>query len=310
MRIVVLCATQRGYRFLHHLLQLAPEHDFVVFSFREEAWEPRFFDDIRELTLARGQHFFEARQVGTARWEAFWQSTTVDLLFAVSWRYLVPSAVYARCQRGAFIFHDSLLPQYRGFAPTVWAIINGEPRSGVTLFQIAEEVDAGGIIDQYVVPLGPDVYIADVMEQVTRAYLLLLERNIDTLLYGDIHAVPQDEAQATYTCKRLPDDNVIDWTHSSEQIYNLIRAVSYPYPGAFTSFRDQKLFIWAAQPVPEARRYVGRIPGRIVEVRAGSGVVVLAGDGALLVSRVQLEGQEPVRADMLLNSLSYTLGTK
>jgi hypothetical protein len=58
VRIVVLCATQRGYRFLHHLLQLAPEHDFVVFSFREEAWEPRFFDDIRELTLARGQHFF------------------------------------------------------------------------------------------------------------------------------------------------------------------------------------------------------------------------------------------------------------
>lgn len=308
MRIVLLCATRRGYLFLERLAELLPQSDFVVFSFRETPWEPPFLDDIRELSLATGGQFFEARQVGGADWNRFWGSTDVDLMFVVSWRYMIPASVYLRPRLGTFVFHDSLLPEYRGFSPTVWAIINGEDHTGVTLFEIAEEMDAGDIIDQERIVIGPDDTIAVVMERVTQTYLQLLERNLDGLITGTAPRYRQDHSRATYTCRRLPEDNQIDWAWSSNSIYNLIRAVSAPYPGAYTYFSGQKMRVWSARRVTNARRYVGRIPGRVVEVRRGEGSVVLTGDGALLLSEVQVEGGEVVCASNVLSSLSHTLG--
>jgi methionyl-tRNA formyltransferase len=92
------------------------------------------------------------------------------------------------------------------------------------------------------------------------------------------------------------------------RIYNLIRAVSHPYPGAFTYFQGQKVFVWAAQPIEHGQQYIGRVPGRVVEIKKGKGVVVLTGDGTLLLTQVQVEGAVPKRADEILQSLSSTLG--
>jgi methionyl-tRNA formyltransferase len=308
MHIVLLCATRRGYLFLKRLIELLPRVDLTVFSFREEPWEPPFLDDIRELTLASGGQFFESRQVASQRWSWFWESTKVDLMFLVNWRYIIPSSVYLRPRLGTFAFHDSLLPEYRGFSPTVWAIINGEDHTGVTLFKINDEVDAGDIVDQERVPIGPDDTIAVVMERVTQTYLDLLERNLDDLIKGTARLYPQDHSRATYTCKRLPEDNQIDWTASSESIYNLIRAVSAPYPGAYTYLSGRKMRVWSARRVTNVPRYVGRVPGRVIEVRPGEGAVVLTGDGALLLTQVQMEGGQIVCAADVLNSLSLTLG--
>jgi methionyl-tRNA formyltransferase len=308
MHIVLLCATRRGYLFLKRLIELLPRVDLTVFSFREEPWEPPFLEDIRELTLASGGQFFESRQVASQRWSWFWESTKVDLMFLVNWRYIIPSSVYLRPRLGTFAFHDSLLPEYRGFSPTVWAIINGEDHTGVTLFKINDEVDAGDIVDQERVPIGPDDTIAVVMERVTQTYLDLLERNLDDLIKGTARLYPQDHSRATYTCKRLPEDNQIDWTASSESIYNLIRAVSAPYPGAYTYLSGRKMRVWSARRVTNVPRYVGRVPGRVIEVRPGEGAVVLTGDGALLLTQVQMEGGQIVCAADVLNSLSLTLG--
>lgn len=308
MRIVTLCATQRGYRFLRKLSDLVPHCELVVFSFPEEPWEPRYLDDIRQLTLERGGQFFEAKQVGAARWRQFWDSTAIDLMFAVSWRYMIPASVYQRARLGTFVFHDSLLPAYRGFAPTVWSIINGEDHTGVTLFEIAEHVDEGAVVAQKRVPIGPDDFITDVLERVTESYLELLEQNLEQLIQGTAPRSPQDELFATYTCRRLPEDNQIDWTASTASIYNLIRAVSRPYPGAFTYLGGEKMTIWSAKRLANPRRYVGRVPGRVVEVRPGEGTVVLTGDGSLLLAEVQVEGGEAVCASDVLNSLAHTLG--
>ncbi len=304
MRIVLLCATRRGYRVLERLIEIAPDADLTVFSFREEAHEPPFLDDIRALAEAHGTQFHEARRVGGRR--EFWDTTPVDLMLVVSWRYLIPAEIYRRPTRGTFVFHDALLPAYRGFAPTVWAIINGEDHTGATLFEIADEVDSGDIVAQQRVPITADATIAEVLEDVTQAYLWLLEDKLPALLAGTATRSAQDQTQATFTCKRLPEDNRIDWTQSTPRIYNLIRAVTTPYPGAFTSLAGRKLTIWAAHPVE--RRYIGRVPGRVVEIKPGEGSVVLTGDGALLVTEVQLEGEARARAADVLNSLTQTLG--
>ena len=304
--ICLAAATQRGYRCLETLASVVPDAHFVVFSFREEAHEPAFFEDIWRLTKRMNGTFIETRNLGEPGLDAFWSETRVDLMLCVSWRYMIPERIYLRAAKGAFVFHDSLLPRYRGFAPTVWALINGESRTGVTLFEIASEVDAGDIVDQVEVTIGPDETITSLIERVTNAYIEVMKRTVPQLLTGAGPRVKQDEADATYTCKRILDDNRIDWTRDAQSIYNLIRAVTRPYPGAFAFYNEQKITIWAATRT-EHRRYVGCRPGRIVEVWPDRGAVVQTGSGLLLITEVQIGVEPPICASKVLKSIAGTL---
>ena len=306
-RIAVLCATRRGIQFVERLTQLAPDAALTVFSFREEPHEPPFFDALQALAEAHGQ-FFEARKVGAEQWASFWRDTPPDLMFMVSWRYLVPPSIYHRARLGTYVFHDSLLPEYRGFSPTVWAILNGEDHTGVTLFEIAEGVDNGPIIAQRRIPIGPDDSIADVLPRVTDAYLDVLTEHLPALLAGTAPRMAQDHTQATYTCRRLPEDNRMDWSRPAAEIHNLIRAVTAPYPGAYTTLGGKPLRVWSAWRMPEYSRFVGVVPGRVVEILPGVGSVVLTGNGTLLVKDVQLADGPRQNAADVLNRLSHTLG--
>ena len=308
MNIVLLCATQRGLRFLEKLHQLVPEHHLIVFSFRETPWEPPFLDDIAKLTQKVGGQFFENSQVGHKDFANFWATTPIDLMLVVSWRYLIPSSIYLRSRLGTYVFHDSPLPTYRGFSPTVWAMVNGESHTGVTLFQMADDVDSGDIVAQQSVEIGYDDTIKDVLEKVTVAYLQVLEANIHPLLAGTAPHTPQNHEKATFTCKRLPEDNLIDWQQSTQSIYNLIRATTYPYTGAYTFLNGQKLIIWEAKMVNPPKNYVGRVIGRVVGFMPNSGATVLTSDGELYITKVQLNDGKIQDAGNVLNRVSYTLG--
>ena len=308
MRIVLLLATQRGLRCLRAIHELARDHELVVLSFPEEPCEPRFLAEIEAETRSMGDQFFTARNVAGAALADFWTKTPIDLLLAVSWRYLVPPSIYRRATRGAFVFHDSLLPEHRGFSPTVWAIANGEDHTGVTLFEMVEAVDAGDIVDQQRVPIGADDTIATVVERVTNSYVTLLQKNLSKLLAGNTPRTPQDHGRATYTCRRTAEDNRIDWNWPTERVYNLVRAVTAPYSGAFTSHDGRRVVAWSARPLRDAPRYVGRAPGRVVDVQAGRGVVVLTGDGSLLIENVQIDGQPIVTADAVIGRIGDQFG--
>lgn len=308
MHVILLCATNRGLQFLGKLVSILPAGARLsIVSFREEPIEPPFLDAIKSAATAAGARFFETRNVAGPQMAAFWADERVDLMFAVSWRYLIPPGIYERPHFGTYVFHDSLLPAYRGFAPTVWAIANGEDHTGVTLFRIAAEVDAGDIVDQRRIAIGPDDTIAAVMSAVTETYLHLLEKNFTALASGTAKITPQNHTAASYTCKRLPADSALDWAAGSARLHNLIRATSRPYSGATTTLATRPLTVWAAERIA-ARNYVGRVPGRVTEVLPGKGAVVLTGDGALLVTRVQTEGGAEVCAADVLDSLSITLG--
>jgi methionyl-tRNA formyltransferase len=309
MRIVLCCATDRGYHFLERLHKLVPTCDLVVLSFKETSWEPAFLDRIRTLTTSFSGQFFEARTLTRPEFQSFWESTAVDLLLSVSWRYMIPPSIYKRARLGSFVLHDSLLPQYRGFSPTVWAMINGEKQTGVTLFHMAEAVDAGDIVDQQPVQIGDDETIAVVLDRVTETYLTILDRNINSLLSGTAKRTPQDHALATYTCKRHPSDNEIDWTRPAREIHNLIRAVSDPYSGAFTYHEGRLLRIWSSSCIRTSRQYVGAVPGRVVEVQPGKGTIVLTGQGELLVEEIQYEHGAHTRADIALSQVGQSLLT-
>ncbi|MCY4018846.1 MAG: methionyl-tRNA formyltransferase [Chloroflexi bacterium] len=308
MHIVLLCATNRGYRFAETLFDIGQGHRFTVFSFQETPWEPRYFAETNRLVLEHGHEFKEARYVGQAKWDGFWANGAVDLILMVSWRYLVPASVFQRARLGAYVFHDSLLPKYRGFAPTVWAIRNGEKELGVTLFEAVEDVDAGDIVDQRPVAIGDCDFVADVLKRVTSAYLDIVRDNFSSLLSGNFEKRPQNHEEATYTCKWTPEDGLIDWNDTSRAVFDLIRATSQPYPGAFTYLNNRKLMIWSAELPASPRQYVSSAPGRVVEIRHNVGSLVLTGEGCILLKTVQFEGEPVINASEALNSLSQTLG--
>lgn len=258
--------------------------------------EPPFLEAIRDRARVGGARFYDTRKVGDV--DELW-ARGVDLLLAVSWRYLLPRATYEQARRGAFVMHDSLLPAYRGFSPTVWAIANREALTGATLFVMGEEMDAGDIVDQRRVAIGDEDRVGEVMERITERYVDLLETNWADLRAGTAHRTPQDHARATYCRRRVPGDNEIDWAHSTDQVYALIRAVTRPYAGAFTFLQDRKLTIWDARRVDRQDRPPATA-GAVVSAFAGMGALVGTGDGMLLLTEVQLEGEPPRNAGEVL----------
>jgi len=308
LTIYVLCATLRGKRFLEKLFELYPEGNYIVFSFKETPWEPKYLSQIDKAAKDHKAAFFETRNIADSKFDGIFRLSPPDIMFVVSWRYLVPEYIYNTSSIASIVFHDSLLPAYRGFSPTSWAIINGESQTGVTMFYLAEEVDSGDIIDQSPVSIGPNDNIELVMNRVTEKYLELLEKNLDLIIKGKAPGIPQNHSLATFTCKRVPEDNEINWDSSALAIYNLIRGVTHPYPGAYTWFNGRKLIIWSAGQLSEQRKFVGCVPGAILEVQKGRGVIVLTGDGQLLIKSIQFPEEQEVCSAEILNRLSFRLG--
>jgi len=308
MKIALFCATNRGYLFAKELFDIAHDAEITVFSFRETPWEPPYIDKIRELVETKDGIFFEARSVSAGKWQNFWNDNEFDIMFMISWRYIIPKEVYGKAKLGAFVFHDSLLPNYRGFAPTVWSIINGEDHTGVSVIYAVDEVDAGDIIAQQKVPISPEETITEVIEKVTKTYLTLLPQVYPKIVAGTIQATPQNHELATFTCKWTPEDAKIVWTKTATEIHNLIRATGYPYPGAYTSLDGKKLIIWNAFVDVDAHQYVSHVPGRVLRIFPDKSVQILTGNGVLRIQQIQIEDQKPTLAGNIIKSLSQTLG--
>jgi methionyl-tRNA formyltransferase len=130
--------------------------------------------------------------------------------------------------------HGSLLPKYRGRVPINWAVIRGEHETGATLHEMVAKPDAGGIVDQQAVPIGPDDTAAEVFGRVTEAAGQVLARALPALICGRARLTPQDLSRGSYYGGRKPEDGRIDWTRSALEVHNLVRGVAPPYPGAFT----------------------------------------------------------------------------
>jgi methionyl-tRNA formyltransferase len=157
-----------------------------------------------------------------------------DFIFSFYYRRMLPPAMLAIPKKGAFNMHGSLLPKYRGRAPVNWAILKGERETGATLHEMVEKPDAGRIVDQERVPIGPDDVALEVFRKVTEAAEIVLRRNVSALIDGSAQLRPQDLSRGSYFGGRRPEDGRIDWSKSAQEIHNLVRAVAPPYPGAFT----------------------------------------------------------------------------
>ncbi len=178
-----------------------------------------------------------------------------EFIFSFYYRHMLPTDVLALAPRGAYNMHGSLLPKYRGRVPTNWAVLNGETETGATLHEMSVKPDAGAIIGQTSVPILPDDTAQQVFDKVTVAAEQTLWRVLPALLAGDAPRLPNDIANGSYYTGRKPEDGRIDWSAPAERVYNLVRAVAPPYPGAFTDIGDERFVVARARlaPIGDAR---------------------------------------------------------
>lgn len=234
---------------------------------------------------------------------------SIDYIMSFGYRRMIPDDILESAKIAALGTHFSPLPRYRGFAPLNWVLINGESETAVNLFYLDKEVDNGDIIDREIVPIKYEDDINTLFERCLITFKSLIRRVLPKLEQCVFKAVKQDNENATYTCARNPEDGLINWEWSAKRIYNLTRALTYPYPGAFTFVNGQKVTIWSCEEY-ETPKYEGRLSGKVIKIIKGKGVVILCGEGALLLKSVQIENGERKTADNIFKSVRLTLGVK
>ncbi|HWA87039.1 MAG TPA: formyltransferase [Opitutus sp.] len=310
-RILFFGYSEVGYECLSLLLERG-DNVIALITHGDNPHEKIWFKTPAVAARERGIPVHTPESVNNPEWREQIAALQPELILSVYYRNMIGTKILALPRLGAWNLHGSLLPKYRGRAPINWAVLHGESRIGMTLHRMVKSADAGAIVDQDGVELGP----RDTAEQAFRKVLpcarRVLARQIDALLAGTARETPQDEAQATYFGGRKPEDGRIDWTQTSRQIFNLVRAVTDPYPGAFTEVGGTggsagvppasektaggdacatpsaaRLMVWWAEPESPATRGRRGQPGEVLSVAP---LVVATGDGAIELTKVEWRG--------------------
>ena len=171
------------------------------------------------------------------------QKLAPDYLFSFYYRHMIPAELLACAKIAALNMHGSLLPKYRGRAPVNWAILHGETETGATLHVMEVKPDAGDIVGQSAVSIGPDETATEVFGKVSQAAVTVMNQVLPELVQGHIPRKPNNLAQGSYFGGRKPADGQILWHQTAQQVHNLVRAVAPPYPGAFTDWQGQRRIV-------------------------------------------------------------------
>jgi UDP-4-amino-4-deoxy-L-arabinose formyltransferase/UDP-glucuronic acid dehydrogenase (UDP-4-keto-hexauronic acid decarboxylating) len=292
-------------------LEALRRHGFevaAVVTHRDDPNEEVWWESVAERARsgATPVHFAAKSDPKTPAFAELVGSYRPDFIFSFYFRYMLPEAVLRLARRGALNLHGSLLPRYRGRAPVNWVLVNGEPETGVSLHYMVAKPDAGDLVGQERVEIAFDDTARTLYGKLEKAAGRLLDRTLPLLKEGRAPSMPMNLAEGSYFGRRTPDDGRFAWTWPALRIYNLVRAVTHPYPGAFTIWAGRRLFVWWA--LPQARG-VEAVPGTVVGV-SPQGVEVATGDGVLLVSRCQLEGEGEMDAHVFSRAHRIASGSR
>ncbi len=204
-----------------------------------------------------------------------------DLIVSAGFGRRIPRRIIDLPTIGIINIHASLIPAYRGRHPLNWAIINGERETGVTIHHVNEHIDEGAIIAQQTVPIRPNDRILDVHRKTVAVGRTLLEQVLDAVGTDAFKGKPQDASAAAYYPPRTPADGLINWQQSAEQIRNLVRALTPPYPGAFFHHEGEKIVVEEVSVLPE-----DMAPNRPGTVTTHKGnMAVQTGRGTLILTK-------------------------
>ena len=275
MKAVVFAYHEVGARCLQALLDGGVDVQLVI-THTDDPNERIWFTSVAELAAKANIPVITPESASEPDVQARIAAIAPDYIFSFYYRQMIPMSVLNLAKIAPLNMHGSLLPKYRGRVPINWAVLHGETETGATLHVMAEKPDAGDIVAQRAVPIGPDETAGEVFANVTAAAAETLKGVLPQLLKGNVPRSPNNLDEGSYFGGRKPEDGRIQWEQTAQQVYNLIRAVAPPYPGAFTDVATangtERITINAA------RRLEGtfdRAPGIY---RTGSKVIGVCGD--------------------------------
>lgn len=306
MKAVVFGYHNIGYVCLRELLAQGHEVAAVV-THEDDPAENVWFASVAQLAEEHHLPVFTPGNPNVPEFVSQIRSFAPDIIFSFYYRYMLKHALLAIPPLGALNLHGSYLPRYRGRCPVNWVLINGESETGVTLHYMVEEPDAGDIVVQRKVPISFEDTALTLYEKMTIAAEEVFAAALPALANSRAPRITQDDGQATYFGGRRPEDGRFEWSDTAQNIYNLVRAVTHPYPGAFTELHDEKLLVWWALPQEDAGSGAAAAPGTVLEL-SGAGPVVATGDGQLLLLSVQVGDGPMLDGSAFVHSYSLSVG--
>lgn len=275
-KLTLFLMSQKGHDALAHFIALFGSEpvSFVVGS-TDPNIQHDYYEEIKELCKKHSVKFFDRK-------EKFNVDTAYTI--AISWRWLIPLG-----QSKLIVMHDSLLPRYRGFAPLVNCLVNGEKKIGVTALFASEEYDKGDIIAQQSANISYPIKINEAIDIASVCYQKLVEKVGRKIVSGkSLQAKKQNEAEASYSLWLNEDDYDIDWNRPAKDIKRFIDAVGFPYNGAATYMDGKKLRVMDAEVIPDLA-IENRKPGKVIFIQQDKPVIV-CGKGLLKILSLTEDG--------------------
>jgi UDP-4-amino-4-deoxy-L-arabinose formyltransferase/UDP-glucuronic acid dehydrogenase (UDP-4-keto-hexauronic acid decarboxylating) len=303
MKAVVFAYHDIGCRGLQAVLDAGIEV-CAVFTHADDPGERIFFASVARLAAERGLPVHAPDDVNDAFWTGRIASLGADFVFSFYYRKLLSPAILASAARGAYNLHGSLLPRYRGRAPLNWVLVNGERETGVTLHAMTARADAGPIVAQAVIPIADADTAPTLHARLCDAAGALLKDALPALVAGTAAHTPQDETRATYVGRRTPADGELHWSRDARALHDLVRAVTQPWPGAFTYSGERRLVVWKATAI---ERDAPAVPGTVLALDP---LTVACGDCALVIDAGQADGGLCVSGAQLACELALVRGQR
>ena len=285
MRSVVFAYHDMGLAGLRALRRAGIEIA-CIFSHEDDPDENCWFGSVKEWAIDQAIPLYCPEKVNQPEWIARIAAFRPEVIFSFYYRHMLTDEILVIPPHGAYNLHGSLLPAYRGRCPVNWVLVQGERQTGVTLHHMVTKADAGDIVGQNVVPIERTDTAVILYKKLCDSAGVLLDELLPQMKAGTAPRLPQDIGKGSYFGGRRPEDGRIDWRWPAERIYNMIRAVTAPYPGAFCLLPDgEKLILWWATPEEEGASLRGTSPG---SVEVGSNrVLVRTGQGRLHLADVE-----------------------
>ncbi|MGF6437679.1 bifunctional UDP-4-amino-4-deoxy-L-arabinose formyltransferase/UDP-glucuronic acid oxidase ArnA [Kosakonia sp. 1610] len=274
----------------------------AIFTHADNAQENAFFSSVARLAAERGIPVYAPDDVNHPLWVDRIAEMKPEVIFSFYYRNLLGEAILNSARIGAFNLHGSLLPAYRGRAPLNWVLVNGETQTGVTLHRMISRADAGAIIAQRAVEIADADDALSLHRKLTESAKHLLEGALPTLKNGTFSETAQDESKASYVGRRTPEDGRLEWEKPAQTLHNLVRAVSDPWPGAFSFVGTHKFIVWKSRVRSDVA------PARAGTVISVAPLIIACGEGALEVMTGQTEKGVYMQGAQLAQSLGLVAG--
>ncbi len=263
---------------------------------------------VKALARANGLPVYQPRTLRDEAVQAELAALAPDLIVVAAFGLIIPPAVLDLPRFGCLNVHGSLLPRHRGAAPIAAAIMAGDTQAGISIMRLDAGLDTGPVLSKASLPIAPDETTGSLTPRLARLGAELLVATLPPWLAGQLEAVPQDEAQATYAPRLGKDAGQIDWSQSVAAIARQVRAYN-PWPSAFTLWRGDNLKVIGAHVADGADLPPVAESGLVVP-RPGGAAGVIAGDGLLVLDEIQLAGKRILPVEAFLRGAPDFLGSR